>query len=53
MIDEIVNSRGEVLDQITDVVGIIEVTRVLSQSSVCKIVEGEAEEGDVLKPVGG
>ncbi len=53
VIDEIVNSRGEVLDQITDVVGIIEVTRVLSQSAICKIVEGEAEEGDMLKGVGG
>ena len=52
VIDEIVNSRGEVLDQITDVVGLIEVTRVLSQSAICKIVEGEAEAGDMLKPVG-
>ncbi|MEE8146491.1 MAG: CsgG/HfaB family protein [Longimicrobiales bacterium] len=52
VIDEIVNSRGEVLDKITAVVGIIEVTRVLSQSAVCKIVEGEAEEGDMLKPAG-
>ncbi|GMR14152.1 MAG: hypothetical protein BMS9Abin29_2389 [Gemmatimonadota bacterium] len=52
VIDEIVNSRGEVLDQITDVVGVIEVTRVLSQSAVSTIVEGEAEEGDTLKPAG-
>jgi len=52
VIDEIVNSRGEVLDQITDVVGVIEITRVLSQSAVSKIVEGEAEEGDMLKPAG-
>ncbi len=50
--DEIVNSRGEVLDQITAVVGILEVTRVLSQSAICKVVEGEAEEGDMLKPAG-
>ena len=39
VIDEIVNAAGDVLDQITDVVGVIEVTRVLSQSSVCTIVE--------------
>ena len=52
VVDEIVNAAGEVLDQITDRVGIIEVTRVLSQSSVCKIVEGEAAEGDTLQPVG-
>lgn len=50
VIDEIVNAAGEVLDQITNVVGIIEVTRVLSQSSVCTVVEGEAAEGDILKP---
>lgn len=52
VIDEIVNAAGEVLDQITDVVGVIEVTRVLSQSSVCTVVEGEAAEGDILKPEG-
>lgn len=52
VIDEIVNAAGEVLDQITDRVGIIEVTRVLSQSSICTIVEGDAAEGDVLKPIG-
>ena len=50
VIDEIVSAAGEVLDQITDVVGVIEVTRVLSQSSVCTVVEGEAAEGDILKP---
>ncbi len=50
VIDEIVNAAGEVLDQITDVVGVIEVTRVLSKSSVCTVVEGEAAEGDILKP---
>ena len=52
VIDEIVNSRGEVLDQITDVVGVLAVTRVLSQSAICEVVEGEAAEGDMLKPVG-
>ena len=52
MVDEIVNAAGEVLDVITDRVGIIEVTRVLSQSSISRIVEGEAAEGDTLKPIG-
>lgn len=52
VIDEIVNAAGEVLDQITDRVGVIEVTRVLSQSAICTIVEGEADEGDTLKPIG-
>jgi hypothetical protein len=40
-----------VLDQITDRVGIIEVTRVLSQSAICTVVEGEAGEGDTLQAV--
>jgi len=52
VIDEIVNAAREVRDQITDRVGIIEVTRVLSQSSICTIVEGDAAEGDVLKAIG-
>jgi curli biogenesis system outer membrane secretion channel CsgG len=52
VIDEIVNAAGEVLDRITDRVGVIEVTRVLSQSAICTIVEGEAAEGDALRPVG-
>lgn len=52
VIDEIVNAAGEVLDQITDQIGIIEVTRVLSQSAICTIVEGEAGEGDTLQPIG-
>ncbi|MDA0329387.1 MAG: hypothetical protein O2958_10300 [Gemmatimonadetes bacterium] len=52
VIDEILNAAGEVLDRITDRVGVIEVTRVLSQSSICAIVEGEAGEGDTLKPIG-
>jgi curli biogenesis system outer membrane secretion channel CsgG len=51
VIDEIVNAAGDVLDQITDRVGIIEVTRVLSQSAICTVVEGEAGEGDTLVAV--
>jgi curli biogenesis system outer membrane secretion channel CsgG len=53
VVDEIIDADGNVLDQITDQVGVLEVTRVLSQSSICRVVEGEAEEGDVLRPVGG
>jgi len=51
VVDEIVNAAGDVLDRITDRVGVIEVSRVLSQSAVCTIVEGEAAEGDMLRPV--
>jgi curli biogenesis system outer membrane secretion channel CsgG len=51
VVDEIVNAAGDVLDRITDRVGIIEVSRVLSQSAVCTVVEGEASEGDMLRPL--
>jgi hypothetical protein len=47
-VDEIRDSAGNVLDQITEKVGVIEVTRVLSQSSICSVVEGEAREGDKI-----
>jgi len=51
VVDEIVSASGDVLDVITDRVGVIEVTRVLSQSAICRVVEGEAGEGDTLRPV--
>jgi curli biogenesis system outer membrane secretion channel CsgG len=45
--DVIKDSRGNVLDEVTEKVGVIEVTRVLSQSAICKVVEGQApKEGD-------
>ena len=50
VVDEIVDGNGNVLDVVTDQVGVIEVTRVLSQSSVTRVVEGEAAEGDRLQP---
>ena len=53
VIDEIKDASGNVLDRITDKVGILEVTQVLSQSSICRVVEGEAAEGDTLVPIGG
>jgi len=52
VIDEIKDSAGNVLDRITEKVGVLEVTRVLAQSSICTVVEGEAAEGDTLVPVG-
>jgi hypothetical protein len=47
-IDEIRDADGTLLDQITGDVGVLEVMRVLSQSAVCRIVEGEAGEGDAI-----
>jgi hypothetical protein len=52
VIDEIRDASGNLLDQITDKVGVLEVTRVLAQSSMCRVVEGEAAEGDKLVPIG-
>jgi len=48
VVDEIRDANGTVLDRITDTVGVLEVTRVLSQSAVCSVVEGEASEGDTI-----
>lgn len=52
VIDEIKDANGNVLDQITDKVGVLVVTQVLGQSSICTVVEGEAAEGDKLVPIG-
>jgi hypothetical protein len=49
VVDVIRDRDGNVLDEITDQVGIVQVTRVLSQSSVGTVVEGSAEIGDRLE----
>ncbi len=49
VIDEITDTNGNVLDRITEKVGTLEVTRVLSQSAICSLVEGEAAEGDTVQ----
>ena len=51
VVDEIRDASGNLLDTITDTVGLVEVTRVLGQSAVCSAIEGEAAEGDTLEPV--
>ena len=45
------DASGALLDTITDTVGVLEVTRVLGQSSIGTLVEGEAAEGDTLEPI--
>lgn len=42
---------GKVLKQATKRIGQIEVAQVLSQSSICKVLEGQPEAGDLLEPV--
>jgi hypothetical protein len=49
VVDEIRDSQGNLLDTVTEKVGVLEVTRVLSQSAVCSIVEGDASEGDEVR----
>ena len=51
IVDEIKDANGNVLDQITEIVGIIQVARVLGQSSIATVTEGEAAEGDTLMPI--
>lgn len=50
--DEIRSAEGELLDRITEKVGVLEVTRVLSKSSVCRLVEGDALDGDEIRAQG-
>jgi curli biogenesis system outer membrane secretion channel CsgG len=49
VIDEIKDADGRVLDRIINKVGTIEVTQVLSQSAVAKLVEGEARQNDTVQ----
>lgn len=48
VIKEIRDDQGELLDAIKDQTGTLEVTRVLSKSSICKIVSGSAQKGDTI-----
>jgi curli biogenesis system outer membrane secretion channel CsgG len=49
VVDEIRDAQGNLLDRVTEKVGVIEVSRVLSQSAVCTLIEGDAAEGDEAK----
>jgi curli biogenesis system outer membrane secretion channel CsgG len=53
VVDEIVDANGNVLDRIIEQVGVLEVTRVLTQSAICTLVEGDAAEGDTIEGTGG
>ena len=43
------DANGVVLDRVVQKVGVVEVTQVLSQSSIAKVVEGEAAVNDTVK----
>ncbi|OGF62387.1 MAG: hypothetical protein A2Y62_17210 [Candidatus Fischerbacteria bacterium RBG_13_37_8] len=47
--DSIKDEDGNVLDEVKSQVGVIEVTQVLSKSSICKVVSGSAQKGDSAK----
>lgn len=47
--DTVRDAAGNVLDVVTNKVGVIKVTRVLSQSAICSVVEGKAQEGDRVR----
>lgn len=49
VVDEIRNAEGELLDTVTEKVGVLEVTRVLSESSITELVSGEAGQGDEVR----
>jgi curli biogenesis system outer membrane secretion channel CsgG len=46
VVDRIRDAQGNVLDEVTDEVGELEVVRVLSQSAIARVVRGEVKEGD-------
>jgi curli biogenesis system outer membrane secretion channel CsgG len=47
VVDVIRDARGNVLDEVTEAVATLEVVRVLSQSAICRVVQGGAvREGD-------
>jgi curli biogenesis system outer membrane secretion channel CsgG len=52
VVDTIRDASGNVLDEVTEKVGTLEVTRVLSQSSICRILDGDVKEGDKVRPTG-
>jgi curli biogenesis system outer membrane secretion channel CsgG len=49
VIDEIKDADGRVLDRVVGQVAVLEVTQVLSQSAVCRIVEGEVRVNDAIQ----
>ncbi len=51
VIEEIRDEHGELLDVLEDQVGVLEVTKVLSRSAVCKVVEGSAKPGDRIAKI--
>jgi len=49
VVDEIKDADGRLLDKVIEQTGVLEVTQVLSQSAVCKLVSGTAAVNDTVK----
>ncbi len=49
VVDEIKDADGRLLDKVIEETGVLEVTQVLSQSAVCKLVSGKAAVNDTVK----
>jgi curli biogenesis system outer membrane secretion channel CsgG len=47
--DEIKDADGRVLDRVVADVGVLEVVQVLGQSSICKLVSGQAQQNDAVQ----
>lgn len=52
VVKEIRDEQGELLDTVEEPVGTLEVTKVLSKSSVCRVVKGGAQKGDKVQKSG-
>jgi curli biogenesis system outer membrane secretion channel CsgG len=49
LVDEIKDADGRLLDKVIEQTGVLEVTQVLANSSVCKLVSGKAAVNDTVK----
>ena len=49
VVDVIKDAKGNVLDNVTKRIALIEVTQVLARSSICKVIEGKPGDKDLLE----
>ncbi|HUU36161.1 MAG TPA: FlgT C-terminal domain-containing protein, partial [Vicinamibacterales bacterium] len=49
VVDEIKDADGKLLDKVIEQTGVLEVTQVLANSAICKLVSGKAAVNDAVK----
>ncbi len=49
VVDEIKDADGKLLDKVVEQTGVLEVTQVLANSAICKLVSGKAAVNDTVK----